>query len=81
MGLYPRGILNCRFELRRLLGGVSGVDEGSWECNAPRSRYWMLRRGLRSDLTTLWACSAMYWTNNSWKKISIGALEEGRAIR
>lgn len=30
------------------------------------SRYWILRRGFRSDLTTLWACSARYWTNSSY---------------
>lgn len=44
---------------------VSWVGVRRREGSVQRSRYWMFRRGLRSDLTTLWPCSAMYWMNSS----------------
>lgn len=33
----------------------------------PRSLYCMVFRGLRSDLRTLYPCSARYWMNSSWE--------------
>lgn len=32
---------------------------------AERSRYWMLRRGLRSERTMVWPCSERCWINIS----------------
>jgi hypothetical protein len=52
-------------------GALEWVGLRGGEGEVQRSRYWMFRRGFRSDFTTLWPCSARYWINISCCGISM----------
>jgi hypothetical protein len=45
----------------------------------PKSLYWIFLRGLRSDLTTLWACSVKYLIKISfcWSAVKLGTCWSG----
>lgn len=58
--------------LKGIVRGITSVRNSRLSRRATaleRSRYWIFRRGFRSDLTTLWPCSAMCWMNISWRAV------------